>query len=172
MKKSKPDYMREPYFKDTGEFTPGGFFDSTPYIGNLRGTVFGLLCIYVGRFGDLYLTALDPIFGREVLRDPGRMQFHARVGLYLGLFILTSGILFCIAVFQRYRTPSRHNRETADRQIEAEVALRLQERAEQGLDSRPVLSAFSSAEQRLRETIWRWRFLHDLIWGWPFLLAL
>lgn len=151
---------------------PGGFFDSTSYVGNLRGAVFGLLCIYVGRYGDLYLTALDPIFGREVLRDPGRMQFHARVGFCMGLFILISGILLCIAILQRRRSTPGYDSEAVHRQIDAEVALRLQERAETGLDQPPVLTKVSSVEQRLRETIRRWRFLHDIVWGWPFLLAL
>ncbi len=151
---------------------PGGFFDSTSYVGNVRGAVFGLLCIYVSRHLDLWGQVLWPLFGEALVVSTGRMQFHARVGLYMGLFILTCSVLLCIAVFQRYRTPSYYDRETADRQIEAEIALRLQERAEQGLDTRPALTTLSSAEQRLRETIWRWRFLHDLIWGWPFLLAL
>jgi hypothetical protein len=157
---------------DDPAYKPGGFFDTTSYVGNVRGAVFGLLCIFVSRYVDLWGQVLWPLFGETLNITNGRMQFHARVGLYMGLFILTCGVLLCIAIFQRYRTPSRYDREAAERQIETEIALRLQERAARGLDTPSVLTNISSAEQRLRETIWRWRFLHDLIWGWPFLLAL
>lgn len=172
MKKSKPEYMREPYFKDTGEFRPGGFFDSTSYIGNLRSVVLGLLAVYVGRYVDLWGQVLWPLFGETLNITNGRMQFHARVGFVMGLVVLAMSLVKVAAVFHRRRSAPRYDREAADRQIEAEIALRLQERVEQGLDTRPPLTTLSSAEQRLRETIWRWRFLHDLVWGWPFLLAL
>jgi hypothetical protein len=164
MKKSA---KRKSYFKDTDEFGPGGFFGLTSFVGKVRLFVFWLLPIYMGRYIDLWGQFLWALSGDELNITRGSMQFHARVGFVMGMFGLV--VLF-VSSFLQHRN-SWHEHESDDFKTNGKSASLTGERPDQNL-SLATKSYFSPAEQRLHETIRRWPFLHDFIWGWPSLLAL
>ena len=122
------------------------------------------LFIYVGRHLDSWGQWFWTLFGEELYIAPGKAQWHARVGLAMG----GTGLLFDVLSMRRiYAT--RHRRRAMQAQLEAEIAERLAEQRQQaGLPP----TGEPDTETRLREQIRRWPALHDLLWGWPMLLAL
>jgi hypothetical protein len=136
----------------------------------MRFFVFGLLVVYFARYTDLYLIILDPLIGRKVFTSAGAMQFHARVGFVMGVFILALCFANLLISYRFHFLKLRYQRSTSHpNQADIAFGRHLQNIAKAEL---PPPVGISPAEQSLRETIRRWRLLHDVVWGWPFLLAL
>ena len=143
---------------DSPSHRPGGFFDTTSYLGNIRGVIFGLLCILIGRYLDLWGQVLWPLFGETLTISNGKMQWHARIGLYMGMVCIVSAILLIYSVYRKRTGINSENTVT----LGAHNALV------------PTESEINpkNFEQRLRKIILRFPILHDIIWGWSFLLGL
>lgn len=141
---------------------PGGFYDKLSFVGVARMIVFGLIGVYWGRYIDMYFWAFDSALDRNVTRDLGSMQWHARVALGLGGPLVILGPLYSLHLlktrYQRWRTRSQFDSEIAERQ------------QEQGAPA--PADAPRSLDEKVRLLIWRYPLLNDLIWGWPMLLAL
>lgn len=135
---------------DTAEMEPGGFLDSNTLTGNLRSYVLGLFIIYSGRYFDLWQRFLGVVFrDPPPLPSPWRMQYHSRIAYAMGMMCVVSSIVLVAKCMRSKR------KELA--QSEAGAA--------------PPKASSRSVEQRLRDLIARFPVLHDLIWGWPFLLG-
>lgn len=152
---------------DNPSFRPGGFFDSTSYVGSIRSSIFGILCIYVARYIDLWGQLLWGLRGKELIISSGRMLFHARIGFSLGMVCVLGGALLCYAVY-RQRSASRDaDNPLAQEKPITEVAIG------SGVVEEPRKPLpLSLPERRLREAVGRFPGGHDLLWGWPLLLGL
>ena len=137
---------------DTAEMEPGGYLDSDTLTGNLRSYVLGLFIIYSGRYFDLWLRFQDLLFrDPPPLPSPWRMQYHSRIAYAIGIISVVSSIVLVAKCMRSKREELAHS--------EAEAA------------AVPPEAGSRNVEQRLRDLIARIPVLHDLIWGWPFLLG-
>ena len=132
---------------DTAAMEPGGFLDSEALTGNLRSYVLGLLIIYFGRYFDLWLAFLDTIFGPPP--SPWRMQYHSRIAYAIGII----GVVSSIVLTAKY------------------VCSKSKVLAPSEAGAAPSEAGSLSVEQRFHDLIARFPVLHDLVWGWPFLLG-
>lgn len=135
---------------DTAAMEPGGFLDSNSLTGNLRSYVLGLLFIYSGRYFDLWYRFQDILFrDPPPLPSPWRMQYHSRIAYAIGIIGVVSSIVLT-AKYMRSKSKGLAPSEAG---------------------SAPPDVGSLSVEQRLHNLIARFPVLHDLIWGWPFLLG-
>lgn len=130
--------------------------------------VMALLIVYGGRHIDLFGQWLWDLFGAEWGAPPGSADWHARVALGLAMPIL---ILEPINFYWIFR--KRRYLKTAASQAAEQAALRLEERAERDRKLGKSASVIAAPTQPEREGMMqRWPLLHDVVWGWPLLLAL
>jgi len=135
---------------DTAEMEPGGFLDSDTLTGNLRSYVLGLFIIYSGRYFDLWQRFLGVVFrDPPPIPSPWRMQYHSRIAYSIGMIGVVSSIVL-IAKYMRSKSKGLT-------MSEARAA--------------PPEAGSRSIEQRFRDLVARFPVLHDLTWGWPFLLG-
>ncbi|THF66292.1 hypothetical protein E6C76_05470 [Pseudothauera nasutitermitis] len=156
------------YFNDS-PFVHGGYFDIWTYTGTLRIFVFALLIIYGGRYIDFFGGWLWGLFGEELIISPGKADWYARVacGLATPLLILSPINLFTIFRRRRYL-------RAAAPQAAQQAALWLKERAEHDRKEGKNVDAGGAVPRQPEQKglVQRWPILHDVVWGWPLLLAL
>ncbi len=147
----KANHQRPFGVREGTALEPGGYCDSDTVMGNVRSGIMCLLAIYCGRYLDLWLGFHDVLFGNPVtLPSQWRMQYHSRIVYAMGVI----GLLSVVVLIAKRTRPQ--NKEVAE---DAVVA------------SAPPAAHSLRVEQRLRDLIAHFPVLHDLIWGWPFLLG-
>ena len=178
--------MARKYFEGS---KAGDFFDPDSFVGNLRGVLYGVLIVYMCRYLDLWLQLVWLVCGEEHLIDVGKMQFHARIGYGFGVFFIATATILAYRVYStRHENTLNASLDdndayawlrpdtSAQANLAAEVAQYPGEGTEQtkkqGQGIEPEVASAPKRERPLRDIVKRFPVLHDLIWGWPLLLAL
>ncbi len=150
------------------KFEPGGFFDSRSYLGSIRFFLFAVIVIYVSRDIDNFLAWLWNLFGKKVYVSPDKAIFHAKVVAAMMLLPIFLALCNFHATYKlkRYLKQARgkSDEEVAQRLKELERSRQYIIRSDDVVDGPKAFF--------LEETIKKWPVLHDLIWGWPFLMAM
>lgn len=160
-----PNFQRKRF--QNPSFSSGGLFDIDTYIGTWRAVVLCMLIIYGGRHIDSFGQWLWGLFGEELHIAPGKAEWHARVAFAMGATPLVLMLMNLLRLFRLRRYLAAARTKTDE-----EVALRLRELEERRASGQGLNLTTVAPELPAPSGFERWPFLHDMVWGWPLLLAL
>jgi len=155
---------------DYAEYKPGGFLDSS-YIGNIRGIVFGLLIIYCGKYIVYFVSWIyKDLLG---LGSPSAMQLGKALLYKWGSLVAGGGVvaLSILSLYMVYRA-HRQLRDIAQINMKPGTIVQAWPRPEIiAKVARSLTILPKETNITLRNAVHKWPMLHDVIWGWPLLIA-